>query len=109
MRAVCLSCFALAAACGSDKGAGGGSIGSPDPGACPVVATGGGMPQVLSNDSAEIDGPTFGQGTDPNDALHKVIRTDLLAPEPRLTLGPAHAMRTETDEYVDLAMSVTNA
>jgi hypothetical protein len=66
------------------------------------------MVRGLSNNSAELDGPPFGHGTDPNDTLRKVIRADLLAPEPRLTFGQVHALRTGVDAFVNLAFSVTN-
>src|SRR5258706_6710768 len=61
-----------------------------------------------SNNSAELVGASFGDGTDPNDALIKVIRADQLQPEPRLTLGSVHAMRAGSDTFVNLAVPVTN-
>jgi hypothetical protein len=74
-------------------------------GACPAT---GATVRALGNDSAELEGPAFGDGTDPNDALRKVIRVDLLQPEPRVTMGRAHAFDLGFDGFVQFAFPVTN-
>jgi hypothetical protein len=102
-----------AAACGSSTtganqpaaDAGASRIGS-----CPVGTPKDDAVQALSNNSAELVGAMFGEATDPNDTLRKVIRADLLQPDERLTLGPVHAMQTGgTGTYVNVAFPVTNA
>jgi len=75
---------------------------------CPAN-DGGTSPRILSNKSAELDGPTLGLGATPNDSLRQPIRIELLEPEPRFVAGPVFAMRhTLDDRAVEIAFSVTN-
>src|SRR5262245_50199487 len=86
-RSACLFRFAgllsvgLTSACSSSTPtgpyaeAGAPEASAPDAGgACPAPSS---PVQGLSNNSAELDGPAFGEGTAPNDTLRKVIRADL--------------------------------
>jgi hypothetical protein len=86
-RVVCwLGCSA--AACGSSSTSAPYVAGSTGAASCPIGTPNDATVTPLSNDSAELDGPTFGQGTDPNDALRKLVRADLMDPNPGLTLDP---------------------
>jgi hypothetical protein len=99
-------CLAVFCGCGGDVQV------SPHPvsdggnnGGCQVSTP----PRVLSNNSAEIDGPRYGWGTNENDALRKPIRIDLLQPDPRFTAERAYALREHTDfPFFEIAFMVTN-
>ncbi len=100
-------CLGALAACG-DAGAGASTQPTVDAGNR-MCAVDSGAIASLSNNSAALDGVSFGLGTTSVDDLRKSIRIDLLQPEPRLTMGSAYAMRDTTDEtYIEIGFVVTN-